>query len=212
LKGASILTENFAPGKKVYGEKLISVDSREYRVWNPYRSKIGAAIASGLKSFGIRPGATVLYLGAASGTTVSHVSDIVGEAGRVYAVEFSAPVARELVGVAKLRSNLVPIIEDARRPLKYRMLVPMVDCLFADVAQPDQARIFALNAEYFLRNAGYFMISVKAGCIDSKRDPHVMFASVRKELSEARFDVEEEVDLAEFHGAHAVLVGTYRAK
>jgi rRNA 2'-O-methyltransferase fibrillarin len=90
------------------------------------------------------------------------------------------------------------------------MLVPMVDCLFADVAQHDQARIFALNAEYFLRNGGYFMISVKANSIDSTVPPDEVFASVRHELAEARFQVEEEVNLGEFHGGHAVLVGAYR--
>ena len=81
-----------------------------------------------------------MYLGAASGTTVSHVSDIVGPTGVVYAVEFSHRPGRELINMAKSRPNIIPIIEDARHPLKYRMLVGMVDCIFADVAQPDQVR------------------------------------------------------------------------
>ena len=68
---------------------------------------------------------------------------------------------RDLLNVAKKRTNVVPIIEDARHPHKYRMLVPMVDTIFADVAQPDQARIVALNAQYFLKNGGHFVISIK---------------------------------------------------
>jgi len=83
------------------------------------------------------PGAKVLYLGAASGTTVSHVSDIVGPEGTVFAVEYSERSGRDLVNMSKNRPNIVPIIEDARKPLKYRMLVSMVDCIFSDVAQPD---------------------------------------------------------------------------
>ena len=62
----------------------------------------------------------VLYLGAASGTTVSHVSDIVGPEGLVYAVEFSHRSGRDLINVAKKRTNIIPIIEDARHPHKYR--------------------------------------------------------------------------------------------
>lgn len=53
-------------------------DKIEYRVWNPFRSKLGAAILSGVDNIHMPPGSKVLYLGAASGTTVSHVSDIVG--------------------------------------------------------------------------------------------------------------------------------------
>ena len=79
----------------------------------------------------------------------------------VYAVEFSHRSGRDLINMAKKRTNVVPIIEDARHPHKYRMLVPMVDCIFADVAQPDQARIVAHNAHYFLKNQGHFVISIK---------------------------------------------------
>jgi len=88
----------------------------------------------------------VLYLGAASGTTVSHVSDVVGPTGMVFAVEFSERSGRDLVNMCKSRTNIVPIVEDARHPLRYRMLVPMVDVIFSDVAQPDQTRIIGLNA------------------------------------------------------------------
>lgn len=150
-------------GDSVYGEKRITVEKDnedgtkakvEYRVWNPFRSKLAAAILGGVDNIHIAPGSKVLYLGAASGTTVSHVSDVVGKDGVVYAVEFSHRSGRDLVNVAKKRTNIVPIIEDARHPAKYRMLVGMVDVIFADVAQPDQARIVAINAHHFLKTEG----------------------------------------------------------
>lgn len=125
----------------------------------------------------IRPGGKVLYLGAASGSSVSHVSDIVGPEGVVYAVEFSHRSGRDLIGMAKLRTNVIPIVEDARHPQKYRMLVQMVDVIFADVAQPDQARIIALNAHHFLKNGGAIVISIKANCIDSTAPAAQVFAS-----------------------------------
>lgn len=115
----------------------------------------------GIENIYIKPGTKLLYLGAASGTTVSHCSDIVGPKGVVYAVEFSHRSGRDLVEMAKKRTNVIPIVEDARHPLKYRMLVGMVDTIFADVAQPDQARILAHNAQYFLKAGGHFIISIK---------------------------------------------------
>lgn len=123
------------------------------------------------------PGGRVLYLGGASGTTVSHVSDIVGPTGIVYAVEFSHRVGRDLVNMAKKRTNIIPIIHDARKPQDYRFLVGMVDVVFADVAQPDQARIISENAHLYLKNGGRFLISIKANCIDSTNEPEVVFAN-----------------------------------
>lgn len=76
-------------------------------------------------------------MGGASGTTVSHVADVVGPEGCVYAVEFSHRSGRDLVNMAKKRINVIPIVADARKPLEYRFLVGMVDVVFADVAQPD---------------------------------------------------------------------------
>lgn len=119
-KNDAILSKSIYPGESVYGEKRVSVEENnkkiEYRVWNPYRSKIGAFIHAGVNILGFGPGSKVLYLGAASGTTCSHVSDVIGEHGVLYAVEFSARCGRDLIAMAKKRMNVVPIIEDARKP------------------------------------------------------------------------------------------------
>ena len=221
LQEDALVTKNMVPGESVYGEKRVSVEvpaaeeggnptKVEYRVWNPFRSKLAAAVLAGVDNIHIRPGAKVLYLGAASGTSVSHVSDIVGPTGVVYAVEFSHRSGRDLVGMAKKRPNIVPIIEDARHPLKYRMLVPMVDVVFADVAQPDQARIVGLNAASFLKNGGHFVISVKASCIDSTAAPEAVFAREVKKLQELQMKPKEQVTLEPYERDHAVVVGVFR--
>lgn len=210
-----LLTRNLVPGDTVYNEKKISADGEngekiEYRVWNPFRSKLGAAILGGVDQIHIKPGAKVLYLGAASGTTVSHVSDIVGPEGLVYAVEFSHRSGRDLINVAKKRTNIIPIIEDARHPHKYRMLVGMVDVIFADVAQPDQARIVAINAHNFLKNGGHFVISIKASCIDSTASPEAVFAAEVKKLQSEKLKPKEQLTLEPYERDHAVVVGVYR--
>ncbi|KAI0979933.1 hypothetical protein GJ496_005783 [Pomphorhynchus laevis] len=209
-----LLTKNMVIGDNVYGEKLIPIEEDEqkieYRVWNPFRSKLAAAVLSGVSCIHMEPGSKVLYLGAASGTTVSHVSDIVGPTGLVYAVEFSSRSGRDLLNVAKKRTNIVPIIEDARHPQKYRMLVGMVDCIFADVAQPDQARIVAINANQYLKTGGYFVISIKASCVDSTATPESVFASEVKRLKEDKLKPKEQVTLEPYERDHAVVIGVFR--
>merc|ERR1719188_228610 len=160
----------------------------------------------------MKPGSKVLYLGAASGTTVSHVSDIVGPEGLVYAVEFSHRSGRDLINVAKSRTNVVPIIEDARHPVKYRMLVGMVDTVFADVAQPDQARIVALNSQYYLKEGGHAVIAIKASCIDSTAAPEAVFRREVSKLQNENFKPLEQLTLEPYERDHAVVIAEYRAK
>ncbi|KAF2148317.1 YDL014Wp-like protein [Myriangium duriaei CBS 260.36] len=221
-----LCTKNLAPGESVYGEKRIAIETpltgsaadgdaptstkTEYRVWNPFRSKLAAGILGGIEDIHMGPGSKVLYLGAASGTSVSHVADIVGPTGTVYAVEFSHRSGRDLINMATKRTNIIPIVEDARHPLKYRMLVGMVDCIFADVAQPDQARIVGLNAHLFLKIGGGIVVSVKANCIDSTAPPEQVFAREVQKLREERIKPKEQLTLEPFERDHAMVVGVYQ--
>ena len=244
-----LVTKNIVPGESVYGEKRISVDAEEgnkveYRVWNPFRSKLAAGVLGGLDDIFIKPGAKVLYLGAASGTSVSHVADIVGpvsvacffkkysacgliadlQDGVVYAVEFSPRSGRDLINMVKKRTNVIrecprpvfvlfaqcvviAIVEDARLPNRYRMLMSTVDVIFADVAQPDQARIVILNAQSFLRDNGHVVISIKASCIDSTMPPETIFAGEVQKLKEAQFKPLEQVTLEPYERDHAMVSG-----
>ncbi|KAL2752297.1 hypothetical protein ACRALDRAFT_1063555 [Sodiomyces alcalophilus JCM 7366] len=221
-KEDAIATRNLTPGESVYGEKRVSVDNVtqnddgtttntkiEYRVWNPFRSKLAAAVIGGLDKLYFGPGSKVLYLGSASGTSVSHVADIVGPTGFVYAVEFSPRSGRDLIAMASKRTNVVPIVEDARQPLKYRMIMPMVDAIFADVAQPDQARIVAMNAHYFLKVGGGILISIKANCIDSTAPAAKVFASEVEKMRAERISPKEQLTLEPFERDHCLVAAEY---
>lgn len=212
-----LVTKNLTPGESVYNEKRISVEGpdatkTEYRVWNPFRSKLAAGVLGGLDQIFIAPGKKVLYLGAASGTSVSHVADLVGPEGLVYAVEFSHRSGRDLINMAKKRTNVIPIVEDARHPQKYRMLVGMVDCIFLDVAQPDQARIAALNAHMFLKTGGGVVISIKASCIDSTADPTAVFAAEVQKMRADGLKPKEQLTLEPYERDHAMVVAVLEPK
>jgi fibrillarin-like pre-rRNA processing protein len=203
-----LATLSEAPGTSVYGETSYKIKGDEYRVWDPYRSKLAAAILKGLSIVPVQPGSKVLYLGAASGTTVSHVSDIVGSKGRVYCVEFAQRSFRDLVNnVCRNRPNTTPILEDARFPGRYRSMVPEVDCVYCDVAQPDQARIMAENLDTFLRKEGGFLLTVKSRSIDVTRDPRQVFIEEARVLEERGYRGKETVRLDPFEMDHCMIVG-----
>jgi fibrillarin-like pre-rRNA processing protein len=199
------------PGTTVYGEDTVKIADREYRIWDPYRSKLAAAILKGLSEVPIRPGNSILYLGAASGTTASHVSDIVGDKGRVYCVEFAQRSFRDLANNAsKNRRNMTPIFADARFPEKYRSIVQGVDTVYADIAQPDQARILSENIAQYLSEKGNFLFAVKARSIDVSRDPATIFRQERNILEENGYKVREMIRLDPFEKDHSMILGSKR--
>jgi fibrillarin-like pre-rRNA processing protein len=203
-----LATRNLTPGRTVYGERLIRFKGVEYRVWDAFRSKLAAAILRGVQTVPIKPGHRVLYLGAASGTTASHVSDIVGEKGHVYCVEFASRSLRDLVdNVCAYRLNMSPFLEDARFPEKYAMFIPgKVDDIYCDVAQPEQAKILADNADVFLKESGWVMLAVKAQSIDVTKEPSEVYQREVKVLRNRGFAVEEVVRLEPYDKAHAMIV------
>lgn len=206
-----LATRNLDPGKTVYGEKLIPVEGVEYRTWEPRRSKLGAMI---LKKFNIplKEDSKVLYLGAASGTTVSHVSDIVSE-GAVYAVEFAPRSMRDLIGLASRRKNIHPILADAGKPDSYAHLVEPVDLIFQDVAQPNQAEIAARNAILFLKKDGYLLLSIKARSIDTAANPKEIFKEEVRKLEKAfepGFEILNAKDLMPYHEDHLGVLAKFK--
>lgn len=207
-----IATVNLALGKRVYGERLFKWKDLELREWNPYRSKLGAALLKGIEELPIKEGHKILYLGAATGTTPSHVSDIVGPTGRVYALDVAPRVMRELIAVCETRPNMFPMLADARKPHEYRHIVELVDGIYADIAQPDQASIVADNAEFFLKDGGYLLLAIKARSIDVTREPSEVFKQQIDILKERGFEIIDMVHLEPFDKDHAMVYAKYHKK
>lgn len=199
-----IVTPNYAPGIKVYDEELYNIQGAEYRTWNPSKSKLGAYVMKGGRDLAIDERSRVLYLGAANGTTPSHVSDILSK-GILYAVEFSPRSYRDLLMMSENRDNIVPVLADAWRPELYERFIGKVDLLFQDIAQRQQAAIFAKNINRFKPAAA--MLAIKARSVDVAKEPHVVYREVCDELEASTgYDVIEMVDLGPFERDHSAIV------
>jgi len=207
-----IATRNLTPGLTVYGEQLVEVDGVEYRSWVPYRSKLAASILKGMADVPLRSGDKVLYLGVASGTTCSHISDIIGSEGHVWGVDFAPRSMRDLVhNVVRHRGNISPILADARDPGSYSVIVPTVDAIYADVAQPDQADIVVKNAERFLKKGGWTMMAVKSRSIDVTRSPQEVYAGEVETLKRGGFRVESVLELDPYEKDHAMVTARFES-
>jgi len=196
-----LYTINTSPGNRVYGEHLIIEEGTEYRSWNPYKSKLAAAILKGLKEMPIKRNSRVLYLGAANGTTASHISDIAVD-GIIYAVEISSRAMRDLVKVCKIRKNIIPILADASKPESYDMIVNCADLIYQDISQRDQVGIFIKNMEKF---GGNGILMVKARSIDVSAPPRKIFEKVKKEI-ENKFEIKESIYLNPYSKDHMALI------
>jgi len=206
-KGKKVLfaTKSLVPGKDVYGEDVVKQGKDEYRVWDSKRSKLGAALAKKISQLGIYPGTKVLYLGASTGTTSSHVSDLVGKDGMVFALDFAPRTTRELVYLCEQRSNMAPILGDARRPAEFAQYVTLVDAVFQDIAQRDQAEIFIRNCDAFLKKGGFGILTVKARSVDVAKKPKQVFNQVRAYL-ENKITIVDYRELDPYEKDHCIFV------
>jgi len=203
-----LATQNLVPGNQVYNEKLIQHKGSEYRIWNPFRSKLAAAIMNDLKNFPFNQKSDVLYLGVSTGTTISHISDIVNQGGTIFGIEHASRVARDFLdSVATHRKNIVPIIQDARRPEEFFSVYKKVDIVYVDIAQPDQTNIAIENCRLYLKSGGYLFLVIKTRSIDVVKDPKMVIKDEIKKL-ETLFEIKQTIDLHPYDKDHAMVIAT----
>jgi len=200
-----IYTKNLLPGKRVYGERLVKIDGAEYREWDAHRSKYCAALKSGLTKSIFFSGATVLYLGSAEGTTVSHVSDIVGEEGAIFCVDISEIAMKKLAALAEERQNLFPIISDAQITKNYEeYFEKKADTMFQDISQRNQADIFVRNAP-LLKKGAFGAIAIKTKSISQAKEKADVLSGEIKIL-EKEFEILQVVNLEPFEKHHYLVL------
>lgn len=208
-KKDKLYTQNPEPckGTRVYNEQLISEDDHEYRSWNPFRSKLAAALLKGF-AINLQQDSQILYLGAATGTTVSHLSDILTN-GVIYAVETSPVAMSSLLKVSEKRPNIIPILADANHPERYQSIVPSVDLVYQDISQRNQADIFSRNITVYLKKHGSGIIMVKARSIDVALKPKQAYDLVCTYLQHYKLHIKKPLELAPFEKDHAAILATF---
>ncbi len=198
-------------GTLVYNEQLLTYQKEEYRSWNPYRSKLAAALHKGL-TLPITPETHLLYLGAATGTTLSHLSDMLTN-GVLYAVENSPVAMKELLELTKQRANIIPILQDAFHPERYQHLItPAVDMIYQDISQRNQVDILLANTEHFLKPNGTAVFMIKPRSINVAEPPKTIYQKVQKKLSTPQSTVHSVLPLQPYEKDHAAFLVEFQKK
>ena len=204
-----LVTKNSIPSYRPFDEELIKIKDKEFRVWNPRRSKLAAAISKNIKTIPISKGTKILYLGAAHGVTPSYISNIIEEEGIIYAIEFSERCFNELLPLCKKYKNIVPILADARKPELYYW-IEKVDVVYVDVAQPDETEIAIRNCKEFLKPKGYLMLAIKSRSIDVTKSPKKIYKEGIEKLRKSGFEIIDWKTLDPLEKAHAFIVAKFK--
>ncbi len=201
-----LYTKNLDVGYRVYGEKLIEYRGEEYREWDPFRSKLAALILENPANNFLSDDLNCLYLGASSGTTISHLSDIL-RSSVIYGVEFAERSIRQLIQNTSGRKNIIPILGDARYPESYaNSIFTKADIIYQDVAQPNQAEIAIHNCNYYLKDDGILILAIKSQSIDSIQKSERIYAKEKKILEKADYNIIESVNIHRYASNHIVLI------
>jgi len=201
-----LYTRNLDKGNRIYGEKLVLYKGIEYREWDPYRSKLAALLLENPMSSFLSEDINCLYLGASSGTTVSHLSDI-AKSGVIYSVEFAERSIRQLIQNTSRRKNIIPILEDARFPQNYaKSIFSNIDLIYQDVSQPNQAEIALANCNYYLKKNGLLILAIKSQSIDSIQKSEVVYAQEKKVLERGGYNILESINIDKYAANHIVLI------
>lgn len=210
ISGASenlkLYSKNLIPGTQVYGERIIEYRGIEYREWDPYRSKLAALILENPITNFLRDDLKCLYLGASSGTTISHLSDIITN-GVIYGVEFAERSIRQLIQNVSIRANIIPILGDARHPENYiKSIFTDIDLIYQDVSQPNQADIAIANSNYYLNDTGILVLAIKSQSIDSIAKSEKIYEQEKRSLEKARYEIIETSNIHKYAANHIILI------
>lgn len=200
-----LYSKNLIPGNKVYGERLITFKGEEYREWDPFRSKLAAMILERPSLEFLTKNLHCLYLGASTGTTISHLSDVVYD-GVIYGVEFAERSMRQLIQNTDKRMNIVPILSDANFPESYaKSIFTPIDLIYQDIAQPNQAQIAIENCNYYLKKNGFLILAIKSQSIDSVQKSEKIYIQEKKTLEKAGYVVIDNINIHKYAANHIIL-------
>ena len=192
-----------------YEENLVEMNGKQYSIWNPYTSKLAAAIINGLEIFPILKKTKILYVDPATEKTVKHISDIVGINGKIFVVRDVMKNSKNfLEQIVKNRSNIFTIIPDKTNPARLTGMTEMVDVIYIDIAEHNQTEIAIQNCKNHLRIGGFLMLIVPTKNIDFTNNPSKKNQEERKKL-QTSFDIIQEINLTDFFKEYSMVIAKY---
>ena len=192
-----------------YEENLVEMNGKQYSIWNPYMSKLAAAIINGIEIFPILKKTKILYVDPATEKTVKHISDIVGINGKIFVVRNIIKNSKNfLEQIAKNRSNIFTIIPDKTNPARLTGMTETVDVIYIDIAEHNQTEIAIQNCKNHLRIGGFLMLIVPTKNIDFTSNPSKKNQEERKKL-QTSFDIIQEINLTDFFKEYSMVIAKY---
>ena len=192
-----------------YKENLVEMNGKQYSIWNPYMSKLAAAIINGMEIFPILKKTKILYLDPTSEKTIKHISDIVGINGKIFVVRNIMKNSKNfLEQIAKNRSNIFTIIPDKTNPARLTGMTETVDVIYIDIAEHNQTEIAIQNCKNHLRIGGFLMLIVPTKNIDFANNPSKKNQEERKKL-QTSFDIIQEINLTDFFKEYSMVIAKY---
>jgi fibrillarin-like pre-rRNA processing protein len=206
MENPKLYTRNLTPKSRVYGERLIEYKNIEYREWDPHRSKLAALLLGAPSVDFLKGKSNCLYLGASSGTTISHLSDILSTSV-IFGVEFAERSIRQLIQNTSNRLNIIPILGDARFPDRYaNSIFTGIDLIYQDIAQPNQSDIAIANCDYYLNKNGILILAIKSQSIDSVQKSEQIYNQEKKTLENAGYNILETINIHKYAANHIILI------
>ena len=192
-----------------YKENLVQTNGKRYSIWNPYTSKLAAAIINGMEIFPILKKTKILYVDPATEKTVKHISNIVGINGKIFVVRDVMKNSKNfLEQIVKNRSNIFTIIPDKTNPARLTGMTETVDVIYIDIAEHNQTEIAIQNCKNHLRIGGFLMLIVTTKNIDFANNPSKKNQEERKKL-QTSFDIIQEINLTDFFKEYSMVIAKY---
>ena len=127
----------------------------------------------------------------------------------IYSIENSPIAVKHLIKLSEKRKNVIPILADANHPHRYSLIVSIVDIVYQDISQRNQAEIFIENINKYLKENGSGIIMVKARSIDVSLNPKKVYEKVCTKLKENNLNIINKIDLEPYEKDHAAIVVTF---
>ena len=169
----------------------------KWDTWNPYHSKLSAYLLAGGENWPFKKNSKVLYLGSAEGNNISYLSKIC-KTDTITAVDISAVAMAELLVLAKNKKNIIPCLNDAHFPERYRIQANNPEIIYQDIAQNDQVDIFIRNFNYFKPKCAFLMLKTQSIAGRNKE----IFKETEKKLNQI-FEKVETVNINKWAKGHS---------